>query len=136
MLRPVDAPLTPRAAEAGRPDSIEAHGAAIATARLVIGAGGGDDRPTSRRGGAVAIAWIGVVSGLLATAASVVLAVRQQRSDVTLERLRGDVDAELHRSEGLIDRELIAQDVLARYREPLAVAAFDLQSRLYNILRL
>jgi hypothetical protein len=36
----------------------------------------------------------------------------------------------------MLDRELRAEDVLTRYREPLAAAAFDLQSRLYNLLTL
>ena len=36
----------------------------------------------------------------------------------------------------LKDRELNAEDVLAKYREPLAAAAIDLQSRCYNIVRL
>jgi hypothetical protein len=56
--------------------------------------------------------------------------------DERLTRLNHELDAEVHRRMALIDRELGAEDVLTRYREPLAAAAFDLQSRLYNILRL
>ncbi|MEA2219487.1 MAG: hypothetical protein QOJ35_2113 [Solirubrobacteraceae bacterium] len=36
----------------------------------------------------------------------------------------------------LKDRELNAEDVLTKYREPLTTAAFDLQSRCYNIVNL
>ena len=35
----------------------------------------------------------------------------------------------------LFDRKLRAEETLAKYREPMAAAAFDLQSRLYNSLR-
>ena len=42
----------------------------------------------------------------------------------------------MHRRTAIIDRDLRAEEVLTRYREPLAAAAFDLQSRLYNILRM
>jgi hypothetical protein len=80
--------------------------------------------------------WIGFASGLIATAVGVVLAIRQSRTDERLARLRGDLEAETHRRTAMIDRDLAAHDVLTRYREPLAAAAFDLQSRLYNILRL
>jgi hypothetical protein len=52
------------------------------------------------------------------------VAVRQARSDERLARLQSE-----------LTREERAEDVLTRYREPLAVAAFDLQSRLYNILQ-
>ena len=92
-------------------------------------------------------AWIGFASGIVAAIVSVYVAIRQSRSDerleslksdfaVQLEQVKTDLATELHRREALIDRDLRAEDVLARYREPLAAAAFDLQSRLYNILRL
>jgi len=91
--------------------------------------------------------WVGFASGVIAAAVSVFVAIRQSRADEKLERLKSslgtelekvksDLAAELHRREALIDRDLRAEDVLARYREPLAAAAFDLQSRLYNLLRL
>jgi hypothetical protein len=92
-------------------------------------------------------AWIGFASGIVAAIVSVYVALRQARSDerleslksdfaVQLEQVKTDLATELHRREALIDRDMRAEDVLARYREPLAAAAFDLQSRLYNILRL
>jgi hypothetical protein len=94
-----------------------------------------------------AAAWIGFASGMVAAAVSVLIAVRQTRADERLEQLKSDLAtrfekvkndlaAELHRREAVIDRDLRAEDVLARYREPLAAAAFDLQSRLYNLLEL
>jgi len=95
----------------------------------------------------MAAAWIGFASGLIATVATIGLAIWQGRTaervtaqkievDKQLLRLTADLETERHRREELINREFRAEDVLARYREPLAVAAFDLQSRLYNILRL
>jgi hypothetical protein len=95
----------------------------------------------------MAAAWIGLASGVVAAAISVFIAIRQMRADERLEHLKSDLArdletmktdlaAELHEREAIIDRDLRAADVLACYREPLAVAAFDLQSRLYNILRL
>ncbi len=81
-------------------------------------------------------AWIGFAGGLIAALVSAVVAFRQSRMDQDLARLNSDLEAEVHRRTALFDRELHAEEVLARYREPLAAAAFDLQSRLYNILRL
>lgn len=63
-------------------------------------------------------AWLGFASGVFATVVGAVVAVRQTRLKASLEA------------------EARAEEVLARYREPLAAAAFDLQSRLYNILEL
>jgi len=61
----------------------------------------------------MAAAWIGFAGGVIAVAVSTWVAIRQSR----------------------LEREEKAEEVLRRYREPLAAAAFDLQSRLYNILR-
>jgi hypothetical protein len=60
----------------------------------------------------VAAAWIGFAGGVIAVVVSTWVALRQ---------------AKLERAEK-------AEEILKRYREPLAGAAFDLQSRLYNIL--
>jgi hypothetical protein len=103
-------------------------------------------------------AWIGLAGGVIGTAASGLIAVRQGRESQRLARLNGELQEDLARLEGRLqadlarlgsdleverheraaqfDRGLRAEDVLARYREPLAVAAFDLQSRCYNLLRL
>jgi hypothetical protein len=69
----------------------------------------------------MAAAWIGLAGGVFAAVLSAFVAVRQSKM---AERL-----AELDRAEQ-------AEAILKRYREPLAAAAFDLQSRLYNILRM
>ena len=88
-------------------------------------------------------------AALIAAAASIVVAVlsgivalRAQNKADRLERFRADAtqDLELLKSElqRRIDREkreLEAEAVLARYRDPLTAAAYDLQSRLYNILQ-
>ena len=81
-------------------------------------------------------AWIGFAGGVFAVLVSVAVAIRQSRVEERLERVRSDLATEQHLREALIDRDLRADEVLARYREPLAAAAFDLQSRLFNILRL
>lgn len=65
-------------------------------------------------------ALIGALGGILATLASVGIALRQTREA---------------RRQKLLDRELNAEDLLTRYREPLAAAAFDLQSRCWNIVK-
>ncbi len=84
----------------------------------------------------MAAGWIGFVGGVVAAVISAVVAIRQSRLAERLTRLNHELDAEMHRRTAIIDRDLRAEAVLTRYREPLAAAAFDLQSRLYNILRL
>jgi hypothetical protein len=58
----------------------------------------------------------------------------QAETQRELARLQSDLQAEQHKRDALFDRSLNAEDVLATYREPLAASAFDLQSRIYNIL--
>jgi hypothetical protein len=84
----------------------------------------------------VVAAWIGFAGGVVAAVMSTLVALRQSRMDERLARLNHDLDAEVHRRTAIVDRDLRAEEILTRYREPLAAAAFDLQSRLYNILRL
>jgi cell division protein FtsB len=102
----------------------------------------------------VAVAWIGfagaVVAALIAAAVawrqstlsqkqaemSAALTRSQAETERELARLQSDLTTEQHAREALFDRSLQAEDVLAKYREPLAAAAYDLQSRIYNILRL
>jgi hypothetical protein len=69
-------------------------------------------------------AWIGFAGGVFAAVLSAIVAIRQSR-----------VEAEVQEHLMRLERDLRAEEVLKRYREPLAAAAFDLQSRLYNILR-
>jgi hypothetical protein len=61
----------------------------------------------------------------LALAVSVFAAVLTAYITVRTTRMKAEMDLEAQRAQ-----------TLATYREPLAAAAFDLQSRLYNILRL
>lgn len=84
----------------------------------------------------MAVAWIGFAGAVIATIISAVVGLRQSRIAEGLARLNHELDAEVQRRAALFDRDLRAEEVLSRYREPLAAAAFDLQSRLYNILRL
>jgi hypothetical protein len=82
----------------------------------------------------MAVAWIGFVGGLVAAVISALVALRQSQLAERLARLNSELEAEVHRRTAIIDRDMRAEEVLTRYREPLAAAAFDLQSRLYNIL--
>lgn len=79
----------------------------------------------------------GVLVALIAAGASVLAAIisgwrslAAERAARDLERIRTDLASEME----LRRRRLDADEVLARYREPLAAAAFDLQLRLNNIL--
>jgi hypothetical protein len=82
----------------------------------------------------VAVAWIGFAGGVFAALLSALVAVRQSRMDERLLRLGHELDAEQQRRAALFDRDLEAEEVLTRYRQPLAAAAYDLQGRLYNIV--
>lgn len=84
----------------------------------------------------MAVAWIGFAGAVIAAFISGAVALRQSKLSERLARLQSDLDGALHEREALFDRSLNAADVLATYREPLAAAAYDLQSRIYNILRL
>jgi len=83
----------------------------------------------------MAAAWIGFAGGVTAALVSAFVAFRQTRMAEQMTKLKSALDAEVHRADALFDRDLQAEQVLTRYRQPLAAAAFDLQSRLYNILR-
>ncbi|HEX6026496.1 MAG TPA: hypothetical protein VFZ00_31155 [Solirubrobacter sp.] len=63
-------------------------------------------------------AWVALAVSVFAAVLSAFITLRQVR-------LKSELDLEAQRAQ-----------TLAKYREPLAAAAFDLQSRLYNILRL
>ena len=84
----------------------------------------------------MAATWIAFAGGIFAAVLSAVVALRQSRMAQELARVNHDLDAELHRREALIDQQMRGEEVLTTYRQPLAAAAFDLQSRLYNIVRL
>lgn len=79
---------------------------------------------------------IGVAAGILATVVSAAVALRQARMAKGLAHLNADLQTEVQKRAALFERGLNAEAVLTQYREPLAAAAFDLQSRLYNILEL
>jgi uncharacterized protein (DUF2267 family) len=102
----------------------------------------------------MAVAWIGFAGAVIAAIIGGAVAWRQttssqRQAEMTdklersqaemhkeLARLQSELELEQHKREALFDRSLHAEDVLATYREPLAAAAFDLQSRLYNVLRM
>jgi hypothetical protein len=79
---------------------------------------------------------IGVATGILATIVSAVVALRQARMAKGMAHLNADLQTEVQKRAALFERDLNAEAVMTQFREPLAAAAFDLQSRLYNILEL
>ena len=79
-------------------------------------------------------AWIGFAGGVIGVVASALVALRQAQLAERQSRLDSQLETERDERGKLFKRSLQAQDVLAKYRDPLAAAAFDLQSRLYNIL--
>jgi hypothetical protein len=85
-------------------------------------------------------AWIAAGAAVLAAGVSGAFLVRQSTKNGELQadlaRLNAKLEAELEERKASAQRERDAEEVLKRYREPLAAAAFDLQSRLYNILRM
>ena len=83
--------------------------------------------------------WLGFAGGVLAAVMAAAVALRQSKQETRVQadlaRLNSKLQAEVAERTALLERDLRAEEVLTRYREPLAAAAFDLQSRLYNILR-
>ena len=84
--------------------------------------------------------------GIIGTVVSAALALRQTLEarrlatlnsslQENLARLNSDLQTERLEHEKQLDRQLNAEDLLTRYREPLAAAAFDLQSRCWNIVK-
>ena len=73
----------------------------------------------------------GVVTGGLGLYSSRLQAGREDRRQERIKRLEND----LAESRGDRERHLQAEAVLARYRDPLITATFELQDRLQNLLR-
>lgn len=91
--------------------------------------------------------WVAAIGGIGATLAGVIVALRQTGEarrlsklnsslEADMARLHSDLQTERDERKAQMDRKLNAEDVLTRYREPLAAAAMDLQSRCYNIVHL
>lgn len=87
-----------------------------------------------------------LVTALIGMLASLGVAFHQNRAARRLAKLNSELEADLARLnsdlanervrfEKALGRELNAEDLLTRYREPLAAAAFDLQSRCWNIVK-
>lgn len=86
-------------------------------------------------------ALIAALASILVALLSAYVALRAQGQTEDLEKFRTEAarDLELLKIErderaSREKRQLDAEAVLSRYREPLVAAAYDLQSRLYNIL--
>ena len=91
-------------------------------------------------------AFIAPLGGILVALLSAAVALRQTREarrlathnsglQEKLTRLDSDLETERLAHAKQLDRQLNAEDLLTRYREPLAAAAFDLQSRCWNIVK-
>jgi hypothetical protein len=74
-----------------------------------------------------------VYTASAAIAAAVLSAAVAVRATREARRL-AERNRELDRQAKLFDRDLSAEDLLKKYSEPLAAAAFDLQSRCWNIV--
>jgi len=70
-----------------------------------------------------------LIAAIIAASAAVIGAGLTFWNGTRVARL----NATLQREDKLADRKLEAERVLSRFREPLLRAAYDLQSRLYNI---
>lgn len=81
---------------------------------------------------------LAATSGIVVALISGGVALRAGRvartSAESLTLLKDNLDTERARHDKLFDRQLSADDLLKKYSEPLAGAAFDLQSRCYNIV--
>ncbi|MDW4500134.1 hypothetical protein R5H30_19260 [Sulfitobacter sp. D35] len=75
----------------------------------------------------------GMVSAAIGLLTALVLAIvntgLSRQTESSLRRMDARIDEEKSRRERLFEK----QDIVARYRDPLLHAAFDLQSRIYNI---
>jgi hypothetical protein len=86
-------------------------------------------------------AGIAALASILVALVSAVIALRAQNQANLLETFRTDATRDLEELKARLQetaeekrRKRDAEVVLARYREPLTAAAYDLQSRLHNIL--
>lgn len=74
--------------------------------------------------------WAALISGVLALIGTVYIGILNYRSRNDLERLKASLQKE--RDERLARQE--AEKIVSKYRDPLLNAAYDLQSRIFNIL--
>lgn len=72
-----------------------------------------------------------VIAASIAAIAAVVSATSAARTQVRVVRL----NAQLARDRALEEKKTDSERIIARYRDPLGQAAYDLQSRLFNILK-
>jgi len=75
--------------------------------------------------------WTALVTALLALAGTLLTAVLASRDRRDLETLKDDLQSRREQKQAAAS----AEQVLARYRDPLLHAAYDLQSRCWNIVQ-
>lgn len=85
---------------------------------------------------------IAVISAGISIATAFGVEISRRRSTADLTRAQAENDRQLERLRDQLSRSrdvdakaAQSQDVVSRYREPLLLSAYDLQSRFYNILR-
>src|SRR5688572_15452980 len=86
--------------------------------------------------------WVAFVTGGLALLGTAYTAIVGQLGRRAQDRFKAQTDAELTRLNAELQDErdkrlaqVEAEKVIARFRDPLMLAAYDLQSRIFNILR-
>lgn len=75
--------------------------------------------------------WIAISTSALALAGSIYSAVSNYRGQQKVERLKADLVAERDERQAKIE----AERAISKFRDPLMHSAYDLQSRMFNILR-
>jgi hypothetical protein len=75
-----------------------------------------------------------VVVAVIAASASVIVSLVTAITSSGREKRVKQLEHQLSQEDKVADRRAEVEKVLARYSEPLLAAAFDLQSRIYNIL--
>lgn len=73
---------------------------------------------------------------LISAAAAVLAAVLTVVVSARTTRVTAELQDTLERRRHQASKEELLEQVMSRYREPLLRAAFDLQSRIYNIVKL
>lgn len=73
---------------------------------------------------------VAVISAVVALVAALLSARTASRTAVLQARLQGELEERRERA----DKASRLEQVMSRYRDPLLNAAFDLQSRIYNLI--
>ena len=92
-----------------------------------------DEKQVSGMTGTIIVAIIGLIGVALGSWANVRVRSVGDRADRKLEALRSSLQEQREERGEVRSQRAVAAATVARYREPLVGAAFDLQTRIYNI---